>query len=308
MGVAQCNGFRRGAAVLNIAQPAVSRHIKQLEAALDVKLFHRSRSGVTLTEAGQLLLRHSEELFQKLSQIRDELSEVARHASETVHIGAPSSIGEILFAPLAHRVREQAPEIYLTFTESSCRLLGLVKTGHVDLAVLSCTRELNNEEWACKRLVGERVYLVGSPETLDSLKDINVDRVATMPLILTPLPNAQHQYLLDANRASGRKLNVVAEAEFDDRSDGNGCAWLGVRSAAIQRRVLGDTHPCGFDLRDQWVLYLAHIGTPIGSHAFVSRTESLGHDHQRDADVECGRRVRPSSRGRTAALCCSAGC
>ena len=213
MGVAQCNGFRRGAAVLNIAQPAVSRHIKQLEAALDVKLFHRSRSGVTLTEAGQLLLRHSEELFQKLSQIRDELSEIARHATETVHIGAPSSIGEILFAPLAHRVREQAPEIHLTFTESSCRLLGLVKTGHVDLAVLSCTRELNNEEWACKQLVGERVYLVGSPETLDSLKDINVDRVATMPLILTPLPNAQHQYLLDANRASGRKLNVVAEAE-----------------------------------------------------------------------------------------------
>ena len=80
-----------------------------------------------------------------------------------------SSIGEILFAPLFHRVREQAPEIYLTFTESSCRFL-TVKTGHVDLAVLSWTRELNDEEWACKRFVGERVYLVGNPETLNSLK------------------------------------------------------------------------------------------------------------------------------------------
>jgi LysR family transcriptional regulator, nitrogen assimilation regulatory protein len=213
MSVAQCNGFRRGASALNIAQPAVSRHIKQLEATLDVKLFDRSRGGVTLTEAGQLLLRHSEELFRKLSQIREELTVTAQHASETVHIGAPSSIGEILFAPLAHRVREQAPEIHLNFTESSCRLLGLVKSGQVDFAVLSCTRELRKEEWTCKKLVGERVYLVGKSDALDGLQSTHVDQVTRMPLILTPLPNAQHQYLSDAARKYGRKLNIVAEAE-----------------------------------------------------------------------------------------------
>jgi LysR family nitrogen assimilation transcriptional regulator len=214
MGVAQRNGFRRGALSLNIAQPAVSRHIKQLEASLGVKLFHRSSGGgVTLTDAGQLLLRHAEDLFQKLSQIRDELSAISQHGSEAVHIGAPSSIGVILFAPLAHRVREHAPEIHLTFTESSCRLLGLVKSGHVDLAVLSCTRELNKAEWAGQKLVGERVYLVGSPDALGTLQTIDAERVTTMPLILTPLPNAQHQYLCDVAKQYGRKLNVVAEAE-----------------------------------------------------------------------------------------------
>jgi LysR family nitrogen assimilation transcriptional regulator len=213
MGVAQRNGFRRGALSLNIAQPAVSRHIKRLEASLGVKLFHRtSGGGVTLTDAGQLLMRHTEELFQKLSQIRDELSAISQH-SEAVRIGAPSSIGEILFAPLAHRVREHAPEIHLSFTESSCRLLGLVKSGHVDLAVLSCTRELNKAEWTCQKLVGERVYLVGSPDALGNLQSIDAEQVTAMPLILTPLPNAQHQYLCDVAKQYGRKLNVVAEAE-----------------------------------------------------------------------------------------------
>ena len=121
MSVAQQNGFRRGASSLNIAQPAVSRHVKQLEASLGVELFHRTNNGIRLTEAGQALLRHAEELFQKLEQIRDDLSEISQRVTGTVRIGAPSSIGEILFAPLAHRVRQLAPEIHLTFTESSCR-------------------------------------------------------------------------------------------------------------------------------------------------------------------------------------------
>lgn len=211
--VAQRNGFRRGALSLNIAQPAVSRHIKQLEASLGVRLFHRSSGGVSLTEAGELLLRHAEELFQKLTQMREELSEISHRISGAVHIGAPSSIGEILFAPLAHRARVHAPDIHLTFTESSCRLLGLVKSSHVDFAVLSCTSELNKAEWTCQKLVGERVYLVGSREALGSLPSIEIKQVTTMPLILTPLPNAQHQYLCDAAREYGRKLNVIAEAE-----------------------------------------------------------------------------------------------
>ena len=213
MSVAQQNGFRRGASSLNIAQPAVSRHVKQLEASLGVELFHRTNNGIRLTEAGQALLRHAEELFQKLEQIRDDLSEISQRVTGTVRIGAPSSIGEILFAPLAHRVRQLAPEIHLTFTESSCRLFGLLQTGQIDLAVLSSTRELNRAEWTSQKLVGEQVYLIGSPDALDGPQSISVERVTTVPLILTPLPNSQHQYLFEVARQCGRKLNIVAEAE-----------------------------------------------------------------------------------------------
>jgi len=211
--VAQQHGFRRGASSLNIAQPAVSRHIKQLEASLGVELIHRASSGIRLTEAGVALLRHTEELFQKIAQIHDDLSDISQRVTGTVRIGAPSSIGEILFAPLAQRMRQVAPEIYLTFTESSCRLLSLLQGGHIDIAVLSCTRELNHAEWTCDKLVGERVYLIGSAEALKGRESIEVEQVTTMPLILTPLPNSQHQYLSDVARQCGRKLNIVSEAE-----------------------------------------------------------------------------------------------
>lgn len=213
MAVAQHNGFRRAATFLHIAQPAISRHIKQLEVSLNIELFHRTGSGVKLTPAGEILLRHAEELFQKLAQIRGELSEASHNISRTVRIGAPSSIGEILFAPLAHRMQQLEPDIHLAFTESSCRLLGLLQAGHIDFAVLSCTHELNKAEWSYQKLIGERVYLAGNPELLGGLCSIDVEQVTAMPLILTPLPNAQHQYLSDVARQCGRTLNIVAEAE-----------------------------------------------------------------------------------------------
>ena len=213
MSVAHQNGFRRGASALNIAQPAVSRHIKQLEKSLGVELFHRTNSGIRLTEAGQSLVHHANELFLKIAQIREDLSEISLRVMGTVRIGAPSSIGEILFAPLTQRVRQSAPEIHLTFTESSCRLLGLLQSGHIDLAVLSCTRELNRVAWTSQRLVGERVYLIGNPEALGNRRSTAADDVIAIPLILTPLPNSQHHYLFEAARRRLRKLNVVAEVE-----------------------------------------------------------------------------------------------
>jgi LysR family nitrogen assimilation transcriptional regulator len=305
MGVARRHGFRRGALSLNIAQPAVSRHIKQLEASLGVKLFHRSKDGVTLTEAGQVLLRHSEELFRKLSQIRDELSDISQHASEAVHIGAPSSIGEILFAPLAHRVRSRAPEIHLTFTESSCRLLELLKSGQVDLAVLSCTRELNRAEWTCRKLVGERVYLVGNPDALRDFQIIDLDLVTTMPLLLTPLPNAQHQYLCDAARQWGRKLDIVAEAESTTGlmamvSRGLGFAVLPYSAASMVRQA----HPVsiceisGFYAWRTLIRRADHGLSPAGEKAWgmiVSEMQTLAAAGAFGPPVDC--KLPPYSAG-----------
>lgn len=251
--VAQQNGFRRGASSLNIAQPAVSRHIKQLEASLNVELFHRTSTGIKLTRAGAVLLRRAEGVFEQLTQIRNELSELSQRVSGTVRIGAPSSIGDILFAPLAHRVRHLAPDIHLTFTESSCRLLGLLETGHIDLAVLSCTHELNKAEWVCQKLVGERVYLIGKIDALRDVPSLDIDCVIAKPLILTPLPNAQHQYLFDVARRYGRKLNIVAEAEsmtglmaLIDRGLGLGVLPFSAATMATHGHVVSTSEIRGF--------------------------------------------------------------
>ncbi len=74
--VAEHLHFRKASEALNIAQPALSRQIAQLEGNLRVKLFNRTQRRVELTQAGQTLLRRLDPLLQSLERIPVELQSV----------------------------------------------------------------------------------------------------------------------------------------------------------------------------------------------------------------------------------------
>ena len=67
LAVATFGGFHRAAEGLRISQPAVSARIKALEESLGSSLFARSRSGLTLSEAGRILRPYAEELLRTAS-------------------------------------------------------------------------------------------------------------------------------------------------------------------------------------------------------------------------------------------------
>ena len=61
--IAATGSIHEAARRLNMSQPPLSYQIKQLEAELNVKLFERTRAGVTLTEAGKLLYDRTENIL-----------------------------------------------------------------------------------------------------------------------------------------------------------------------------------------------------------------------------------------------------
>jgi DNA-binding transcriptional LysR family regulator len=73
--VASEGSFRGAGSRLGYAQPAISQQIAALEAAVGTRLVERrrGRSGVALTEAGELLLRHATEIGARLRIARAEL-------------------------------------------------------------------------------------------------------------------------------------------------------------------------------------------------------------------------------------------
>mgnify|MGYP000019521080 CR=1 FL=1 len=93
--IAATGSINEAARRLNMSQPPLSYQIKQLEAELKVKLFERTRAGVTLTEAGKLLYDRTENI---LSYVRSTELEVSKAGKKQVlRIGiTPTTVTTIM--------------------------------------------------------------------------------------------------------------------------------------------------------------------------------------------------------------------
>src|SRR5260370_31620172 len=103
--IAERCGFGAAANTLNIAQSALSRHVKELEYELGGALFERGARGVSATESGKVLLARGRWLLGVVDDIKAEVKTENREPSGIVRVGAPSSLADIFYAPLARQQR-----------------------------------------------------------------------------------------------------------------------------------------------------------------------------------------------------------
>ncbi|MGY8705667.1 LysR family transcriptional regulator [Bradyrhizobium sp. 18BD] len=109
LAVAEHRSFTRAAATLNRTQSAVSVQIRRLEERLDARLFHRTRSGVALSEAGRELLVYARRLLDLNAEAIGALR--ARQREAVVRLGVMDDYGTIVIPPLLARFAESHPEI-----------------------------------------------------------------------------------------------------------------------------------------------------------------------------------------------------
>ena len=137
--VAETGNITQAAERLHISQPSLSAAIKQLESQLGVELLARHGRRITITPAGELLLRLGVELLERADAVADA---VRRHGAATpgrLRLGlsptARYGIGPRLLAACA----EQAPAVMLyTSEDTTGALLRDVAAGRLDLAVTFC--------------------------------------------------------------------------------------------------------------------------------------------------------------------------
>jgi LysR family nitrogen assimilation transcriptional regulator len=214
VGVAEAGGFRRASETLLIAQPALSRHIRELECELELKLFERGGLGVRLTRDGRDLLVESKDILERVDNLRATLSVRAHKLQGTVKIGAPASIAELLFGPLTQRLRAVHPDLHVVCSGYGPRLLESLEAEEIDSAIITLidSSELG-PEWKRERLVREQSYLVGRFDMIEAYRDgISLEDVIKLPLVLTPMPNSRRAQMHRLARTLGCDLNVVAEA------------------------------------------------------------------------------------------------
>ena len=111
--VAVRRSFSAAAEALSFTQPAVSQHVARLERALDTSLLVREPRGVTLTPAGEALLRHAEEILRGVRRAEAEVRELSGTQRPTVTLGAFQSAAAALVADAFRQVRAEHPGVDL---------------------------------------------------------------------------------------------------------------------------------------------------------------------------------------------------
>jgi DNA-binding transcriptional LysR family regulator len=98
--VANRLSFTKAATELFITQPAISKHIKELEEHYKIKLFDRNGSKILLTNAGQVLLEHAKSIFEYYRKIDYDMSALIDERIGLLRVGASTTISHYLIPPL----------------------------------------------------------------------------------------------------------------------------------------------------------------------------------------------------------------
>ena len=109
--VARFGSFSAAARELSLSTAMVSKHVKQLENKLDVRLLHRTTRGVSLTEPGELYCQYATEILDKVEECTDAVQALNSKPRGALRISCPPSFGEhVLTHGLSQYIREN-PEI-----------------------------------------------------------------------------------------------------------------------------------------------------------------------------------------------------
>jgi DNA-binding transcriptional LysR family regulator len=136
--VAEAGSFSAAAESLSYTQPAVSRIVAQLERELGAVLVERQARPVRLTDAGQALVRRTEDVFAQLSSARSEIEAITRLDAGTVSLVTFSSAGRTFVVAALSAFRKRYPGVELSIAEGGLpsQMLRALRAGDVDLAVV----------------------------------------------------------------------------------------------------------------------------------------------------------------------------
>ena len=132
--IAATGSIHEAARRLNMSQPPLSYQIKQLEAELNVKLFERTRAGVTLTEAGKLLYDRTENILNYVRSTELEVSKAGK--KQVLRIGiTPTTVTTIM--PYISRFSKENSDVNFEVRDAiTFTLLNYLMDGIIDVSVV----------------------------------------------------------------------------------------------------------------------------------------------------------------------------
>jgi|TARA_B100000700_G_C15016687_1_gene843649 DNA-binding transcriptional LysR family regulator len=214
--VAEQNNLTKGAELVFLAPSSASHRIKQLEAHLETQLLVREPRGVTLTKAGDIVLRHAKKALATLEQMQSELypftDSMQTHVklwanTNAIHTYLPDDLGQFL---------ELHPHVKLILEEhGSDEIADAVAKGEIEIGIVA-EQELNSEVMLFPYKHDRLVLIVPSRHKLAGAESIKFDQLVDFPFVILNEGSAIHTFTMNKAAMLNKHLNIRAQVKSFD--------------------------------------------------------------------------------------------
>lgn len=129
--------FTKASQELFISQPAITKHIQELEKEYNVRLFDRMGNRIQLTRAGQIMLEHANRILKGYQQLEFSINALHANAKGELRIGASTTISQYVLPEIIAHFRKCYPDIRISMTSGNSRDIETALTGgSIDLGMV----------------------------------------------------------------------------------------------------------------------------------------------------------------------------
>lgn len=236
LAVCDAASFEKGARALELSQPTVSQHIATLEKELGVRLMDRSRGGVSLTEAGKVLLGHARQIVEGIDGAQRAIEGFMEMEGAQLKIAASTIPSAYLLPQVLAPLFEENPGVGLTVLHGdSARTLDRVSYGEAEFGVVGAISEksaLHFHPW-CR---DEITLVAGGDHPWAARESISLEELMGEPMIRRQPGSGTCEHMERALLERGidkATLNIRAEVGCTEAL--KGLAMAGVGAGFISR-------------------------------------------------------------------------
>lgn len=248
--VAKTKSFSESSKVLHISQPAISKHVQNLEYELKTILFNRNNRGIELTPEAKTLLRYVEKAYNFLMLGEKQLQETKELTQGKVSIGITSSLGVYYLKDKIELFMKEHPNIIIKMASNNNKaLLNLLTQHTLDLLIIA--GEEAPKDLKCIKLTNDEYCFAYNPSSLN-IDVKTLEDLTNYPLLLPVKTSNARKKIEEVFYKKTINANPIMELETTEMMlsytmDGCGIGYLPRKVALNQPNLkiieLGDGLP-----------------------------------------------------------------
>ncbi len=209
--VARNLSFTKASNELFITQPAITKHIKELESEFEVKLFDRIGNKIYLTHPGSILLSYADHIFSLHNEVKFELSQLKGQPEGKLRLGASTTIAQYVIPSALAKFNERFPEIKLSLTnENTLYIEQRLLKNEIDIGIVE--GKPTNSDIRYSSFLHDELLVFTDAQNNTIPESVSDNEFLKLPLVLRERGSGTLEIIeknLQQYQISPKQLNVI---------------------------------------------------------------------------------------------------